>query len=238
MKDASIWIGYDPRESEAYAVAKNSISRHLGKRRVPINPVALRALRKRGLYTRPTDSREGALWDVISEAPMSTEFACSRFLVPHLAQKGWALFVDSDVLVRRPLRDLFAICDPSKAVMVVKHDHAPENQTKMRGDLPQQKYARKNWSSVCLFNVDHPANRALTLEMVNGVPGRDLHAFCWLTDDLIGEIPAEWNWLVGHSSPDISPALVHFTDGVPSVAGHEDDAYADEWRAELELIAA
>lgn len=238
MNNASIWIGFDPREADAYAVAESSIRRHLHDSNVPVRPVALDDLRERALYTRPTETRDGVLWDVISGAPMATEFACSRFLVPALAQSGWALFVDSDVLARRSLSDLFARCDPSKAVMVVKHDHRPENTTKMRGDLPQQKYARKNWSSVCAFNVDHPANRALTLDMINGVPGRDLHAFCWLEDDLIGELPVEWNWLVGHSDRSVNPAIVHFTDGVPSVPGHENDDYANEWRAEFRLMAA
>jgi hypothetical protein len=31
-----------------------------------------------------------------------------------------------------------------------------------------------------VFNCDHPANRALTLDLINTVPGRDLHRFCWL----------------------------------------------------------
>ena len=58
-------------------------------------------------------------------------------------------------------------------------------------------YSRKNWSSVVLWNWAHPANRRLTLEMVNTLPGRDLHAFCWLDEWEIGELPVEWNYLVG-----------------------------------------
>jgi hypothetical protein len=102
----------------------------------------------------------------------------------------------------------------------------------------QTRYARKNWSSVILWNVDHPANKALTIELVNSVPGRDLHRFCWLEDDLIGELHPKWNWLVGHSDPEIDPAIVHFTDGIPTMQGYEDSEYADEWRAELERWAA
>ncbi|WP_290497646.1 hypothetical protein [Hyphomonas sp. UBA4494] len=167
---------------------------------------------------------------------MSTEFACSRFLVPHLAMTGWALFMDADMLARTNVERLFEQCRDSKAVMVVKHRHEPVEGVKMDGQL-QTVYARKNWSSVMAFNVDHPANRSLTVEMVNTVPGRDLHRFCWLEDKHIGELDASWNYLVGHTDPEIEPDIVHFTDGVPSMPGYENSEYADEWRAELEAWA-
>src|SRR3954469_25262843 len=93
----SIWIGFDPREADAFAVARNSIRRHIISP-VPARGVVLADLRQRGLYTRPTSRKDGRLWDEISEAPMATEFACSRFLVPHLAGSGWALFMDCDML--------------------------------------------------------------------------------------------------------------------------------------------
>jgi hypothetical protein len=89
-----------------------------------------------------------------------------------------------------------------------------------------------------LFNCNHPANKRLTLEMVNSFPGRYLHRFCWLLDDEIGALPIEWNWLAGHSSPKINPSLVHFTDGVPSMHGYENSPYANEWFSELERWAA
>jgi hypothetical protein len=81
----------------------------------PIYGIVLDDLRARQLYSRPTSKRGVQLWDDISGAPMATEFACSRFLVPHLAKTGWALFMDCDVLVRRNLDALFKLCDPSKA---------------------------------------------------------------------------------------------------------------------------
>jgi len=232
----SIWIGFDPREAAAFAVAKHSINRHLITP-IPVRGVVLTDLRTGGLYRRPTSRKEGGLWDEISEAPMATEFACSRFLVPRLAGSGWALFMDCDMLVRTDLLKLFWLADPSKAVMVVKHNHQPPEGVKMDGQA-QTRYARKNWSSVVLFNCDHPANKALTTELVNSVPGRDLHRFCWLEDDQIGELHCRWNWLVGHSDPMIDPAIVHFTDGIPTMAGYEDCAFAGEWRAELERWAA
>ena len=229
----SIWIGYDPREADAFAVARASIRRHASES-FPVMALELPKLREAGLYTRPTSRSEGRLWDDISEAPMATEFAISRFLVPHLAGTGWALFMDSDMLVRKDITKLFELADPSKAVMCVKHAHAPEERTKMDGQL-QTFYRRKNWSSVVLFNCDHPANDALTVELINMVPGRDLHAFCWLQDDEIGELPLEWNWLAGVSPPLADPAIVHHTLGIPSMPGYEDSPFADEWRSELDV---
>lgn len=145
--------------------------------------------------------------------------------------------MDCDVLVRRDINELFDLADPTKAVMVVKHDYRPANDTKMDGQT-QSTYPRKNWSSVMLFNLGHPANRDLTVEMVNSLPGRDLHRFCWLPDHLIGELPQEWNWLVGHSDRSIDPAIVHFTEGTPSMPGHENDPYSDEWQNTLRCWAA
>ena len=55
--------------------------------------------------------------------------------------------------------------------------------------------------------------------MVNTLPGRDLHRFCWLEDDEIGELPPEWNHLVG-IDPDTKaarPALLHYTLGTAEV---------------------
>lgn len=226
--DFTVWVGFDPREAAAFAVAKESIRAHTTVP-VPVYGLVLDDLRARGLYTRPTEQRGGQLWDVISDAPMATQFAVSRFLVPHLAGGGWALFMDCDMLVRTNLRDLLDQADPSKAVMVVKHDHRPSETVKMDGQ-EQTRYARKNWSSVCLWNVDHPSNKNLTLEMVNSVPGRDLHAFCWLKDSEIGELHPKWNYLVGHTTGVRNPSIVHFTDGIPAMPGYENCEYAGEWR--------
>ncbi|MER9768885.1 hypothetical protein NKJ09_22795 [Mesorhizobium sp. M0189] len=232
----AFYVGFDAREAAAFAVTKHSIRRHLVTP-VPVYGLVLSSLRARGLYSRPTSVREGRLWDDISGAPMATEFAISRFLSPILAESGWAIFMDSDMLVRSNLERLFKALDPSKAVMVVKHNFQPADGIKMDGQV-QTKYSRKNWSSVCAFNCDHPANKALTVDLINTVPGRDLHAFCWLEDKDIGELDASWNWLVGHSSEEIEPDVVHFTDGIPTMSGYEDCAFADEWRAELERWAA
>lgn len=205
-----VFIGYDQREAEAYRVAVKSLK--AVSPRADVTPLDVDRLAAFGLLRRHVD-RRGQMYDLTSNAPQSTDFAVSRFLVPHLAQTGWALFTDCDVVFLSPIEHLFALADPRYAVMVVKHEQAGGG-TKMDGQA-QTSYARKNWSSVCLFNADHPANRRLSLQDVNERPGRDLHAFYWLHDSEIGELPAEWNWLAGVQPPPVSPAIAHFTLGGP-----------------------
>lgn len=237
-KPWSIWIGFDPREAAAYAVARASVLKHLTQP-IPTHGLVLDDLRSAGLFWRPQERRDAVLWDLISDAPCATEFSISRFLVPHLAGSGLALFMDCDMLARANLVDLFRLVesDPGKAIYCVKHDHRPESSVKMDGQV-QTRYPRKNWSSLVIFDVDHPANAALTVDAVNSATGRDLHRFCWLDDDDIGEIPIEWNWLAGHSPDVVYPRIVHHTDGSPCMAGYENAPFADEWRAALTRWAA
>lgn len=225
-----VYIGFDPREAAAFAVARSSIRQW--NKHILVHGLVLDDLRKQGLYTRPTEVRLGKTWDVISGAYQSTEFANSRFLVPHLAREGWAAFMDCDMLVRTNIARVFDKLDHNKAVYCVKHDHMPNNDTKMDGQA-QTAYPRKNWSSFMLFNCSHPANAGLTLDLINSAPGRELHRFCWLEDHHIGELGPEWNYLVGHTETNVEPKVVHFTDGGPWFHGFENVPYADEWRAEM-----
>ena len=163
---------------------------------------------------------------------MATGFAISRFLTKELAREGWALFMDCDVLLRTDVNELFELADPKFAVQCVQHpNYVPKEAVKMDNQL-QTMYLRKNWSSVALYNCDHWANSRLTVEYINRVPGRTLHAFDWLRDDEIGDLPMSWNWLAGVSDPEITPDLVHFTNGIPSMPGYENSPYAAEWRCE------
>lgn len=223
----NIYLGFDPRETLAYDVAKFSIERRCAKAKV--HPLQLGKL---PMLTRPVERRGNQLWCPISEAPMATEFAISRFCVPFLQSKGWALFADCDILCLTDIRELFELADDRYAVMVVKHNHQPTEATKMDGQL-QSKYSRKNWSSVCLWNCGHEANKRLTLEALNTWPGRDLHAFKWLEDSEIGELPAAWNHLVGVSAP-TEPKILHYTLGTPDMCPNS--PYADVWRKEQECL--
>lgn len=86
--------------------------------------------------------------------------------------------------------------DDKYALMCVQHDYSPTVTVKLAG-CQQEPYPRKNWSSLVLYNCGHPANQALTLDMINSQPGSFLHRFSWITDDsLIGKIDFEWNFLV------------------------------------------
>lgn len=100
--------------------------------------------------------------------------------------------------------------------MVVKHQNGHKAGTKMDGQ-EQLLYPRKNWSSFILFNCDHPANRRLSLQDVNERPGRDLHGLYWLSDEEIGELPQEFNWLVGVQPKPADPKIAHFTLGTPNM---------------------
>ena len=239
--ERSVFVGWDPRESTAYQVALSSAARHL-TRHIPIHGLVLDDLRDRGLYTRETETREGPtgapiLWDVPSGAPMATEHANARFLVPHLAREGWALFMDGDVLVRADLNELFDGLDPDKALYCVQHDFAPEPGVKMDGQ-PQTRYFRKCWSSVMVLNVGHEANKALSLEFINSAPGRWLHALSWLQDEQIGALDPAWNYLVGAQDQPADVKIAHFTLGLPDMPGYEVCEFSDEWRAEQRRWAA
>lgn len=234
--DYSIWVGFDSRGAAAFAVTRYSIVRRLSTP-FPVRGLVASDLRKYGLLTRPTEQRGNVTWDLISDAPQATEHANARFLLPHVAGAGWSLFCDGDMLCRTNLARIFDGLDKSKALYCVKHHHEPTDEIKMDGQV-QTRYTRKNWSSLMILNGSHEANRALTVEMVNTLPGRDLHRLCWLDDDLIGELGPEWNWLAGISDPVIDAKIVHFTLGTPDMPGYENAPFADQWRAELARWAA
>jgi len=227
----SLYIGFDPREACAFAVARESARRYM-PRHYSLHGIVLDEMRAQGLYTRPTTRKDGRLFDEISDHPMATEFAISRFLTPILAKEGLALFMDADMLVRGSLVPAFdyAAAHPEYAVLCVKHQFEPPEGLKMDGQI-QSRYARKNWSSVMIFNCEHPANEQLTVDLINTVPGRELHALCWLKDEQIGTLPTQFNYLVGHTECDEDPVIVHMTDGIPTMPGYENCEYADEWRA-------
>jgi lipopolysaccharide biosynthesis glycosyltransferase len=225
-----IYIGYDPREHLAYDVARHSILTRTDPRLVHIVPLELKNLGD--VLTRPIENRDGKLWCPISEAPMATEFAISRFCIPLIQNKGWALFVDCDIICLADISELFALADSNYAVMVVKHNQESGSDTKMDGQV-QTYYSRKNWSSVVLWNLAHPSNRALTLEALNTWPGRDLHAFKWLKDEEIGSLPQEWNHLVG-VTPDspVVPKILHYTLGGPWFKDWKSGPLDDVWSQE------
>jgi hypothetical protein len=140
-----------------------------------------------------------------------TPFTFSRFLVPSLMNyDGWALFLDIDMMARADIAELFAMADDRYAVMVVKHP-------------PEHRY---EWTSMMLLNCRKCS--VLTPEYVQVSGG--LHKITWAPEEEIGEIPAEWNHLVGYDYPRPDAKLVHFTQGVPAFVETKDCEYGEEWR--------
>jgi lipopolysaccharide biosynthesis glycosyltransferase len=194
------------------------------------------------MFSRPwvTLGSTGEWIDPIDEKPFSTEFSHTRFLVPALMEyKGWALFMDCDMLFMSDIQRLFDLCDDKYAVMVVKHRHQPKDGGRKMDDRVQSRYHRKNWSSFVLWNCSHPANATLTKEMVGFMKGGDLHAFSWLADSLIGELPFSYNYISG-VSPKLNvnrggiPDVVHYTDGGPWFDECKDVPFAGCWISEYE----
>lgn len=212
-----IYIGYDVAERVAYHALCQSLIEH-ASRPIRITPIALSGLK--GLHSRPRVSQQ------------STDFSFSRFLTPYLSgYEGWSLFMDCDMLVRADIAELFALADERFAVMVAQHDYTPRDEQKFLGHV-QLPYPKKNWSSVMLFN--NARCRALTPDYVNTASGLDLHQFRWLEgDEQIGELPLEWNWLVGEYPANPAARIAHFTRGGPYFPDYADCDYADEWRAML-----
>jgi lipopolysaccharide biosynthesis glycosyltransferase len=208
-----IFIGFDERETVAWHVLTHSI---LERSSEPVSfvPLALPNLGK--LMWREKNPLQ------------STDFSFSRFLTPFLsAYEGWSLFMDCDMLMLDDISKLWALRDDRFAVMCIKHDHQPAEKVKFLG-APQTPYAKKNWSSVMLFN--NARCRALTPEYVNTASGLELHQFKWLENDsLIGDLPEKWNHLVGYTSPNTNAANVHFTLGGPYFNEYADCEFSKEW---------
>lgn len=215
-----VFLGWDPRDDEGAKVCRASILEHSPGAQVRF--ICQDEMRMLGLYWRQRDPLA------------STEFAFTRFLVPHLmGYEGWALFADADFFFTRDVRMLMTHADPAHAVAVVKHDFGDRVREDVKADGKAQVfYPRKWWSALVLWNCGHPANRLVTPEYINSATGKELHRFAWLTDDQIGELPAEWHWLDGYSEwpLDSIPAGIHYTRGGPWLKGWEHIAYADLWR--------
>lgn len=225
-----VFIGYDPREHEAAMVAQHSLREVTGGQ-LTAEFLEVNALRQRGLLTRIRDERGPQDYDLVSNHTYSTRFNISRFLVPILCQDGPALFVDCDVVFLRDPRDMLpAEGGLFPAVSVVQHDHVPTRQVKMM-EQAQHSYARKNWSSVMLFNCGHPSNRRLSLWDVNNRHRDELHGFYWLHDSEIGSLRRSWNWLVNEEPMPVYPGIAHFTNGGPFNVGWLGAPHDDIWLA-------
>lgn len=206
-------IGFDQREAIAYHTFCQTLIEK-ASRPLSITPLALNCLR--GYSETHTDG--------------SNAFIYSRFLTPFLMGfQDWAIFMDGDMVCRDDIAKLWDLRDESKAVMVVKHDYRTKAHDKYLGNKNQD-YPRKNWSSVILWNCGHPANRRLDPAYVMTHPGSHLHRFAWLADELIGEIPKEWNWLTTEYEDNYGAKLLHYTLGTPCFKDYRESDMAELWQ--------
>ena len=209
----NIFIGYDSKEKVAYNVLSHSIIQNSTKP-VAITPIALNHLRDDFVRER--------------NALSSTEFSFSRFMIPHLMNyQGWALFMDCDMLMFEDIAELWRLRDDRYAVQVCKHDYTPKEKTKFLGQV-QTAYPKKNWSSFMLMNCKKCTT--LTPDYVNKASGLELHQYKWLeSEDLIGDLPLEWNWLAGEYEQKDDIKNVHFTEGGPWFSEYEKCDYSTNW---------
>ena len=214
----NIFIGYDSKERVAYNVLSHSIIQNSTKP-VAITPIALNNLKDDFVRER--------------NALSSTEFSFSRFMIPHLMNyQGWALFMDCDMLMFEDVSKLWRMRDDSKAIQVCKHDYTPKESKKFLGQV-QTKYEKKNWSSFMLMNCKKCTT--LTPDYVNKASGLELHQFKWLEGDhLIGDLPLEWNWLVGEYEYKEDVNNVHYTKGGPWFEEYAKCDYSQDWFKNLE----
>jgi hypothetical protein len=138
--------------------------------------------------------------------------------------------------VNGDIAELYNLRDDTKAVMVVKHDYKTVADRKYIGSPIENDnvdYPRKNWSSVMMFNCEHPSNRLLTPEYVAETAPQMVHRFDWLNDDEIGELPPEWNLLCIEQEWNPDAKLVHQTLGTPAFEHYQRCDSAKQWNRYL-----
>lgn len=212
IEKINLIVGFDQKEAIAYHVFCQSIIQ-LSTIPVTFTPLALQNMNFYGE----------------NHCDGSNQFIYSRFLTPYLMSfKGWAIFADGDMVCNADIRDLWNLRDETKAVQVVKHDYKTKKKVKYLGNKNED-YPRKNWSSLILWNCAHPANSVLTPQFISEKPGHYLHRFSWLPDDLVGDLPKEWNWLAIEYPDNPEAKIVHFTLGTPCFKEYKNESMSDLW---------
>lgn len=177
----------------------------------PRQPIAAQVL-MHSIYSRA--SRPVSITPlVLSQLPITrmglTEFTYTRYMVPWLCKyEGRAIFMDADMLCLADICELDEICSPQIAsVCVVKNK------------------LRYEWPSLMYFNNAHCRN--LTPKLIEEDTPQQ---FTWATST--GEIPSEWNHLVGYDPQRPDAKVVHFTQGIPCFAETCRSEYVNEWLKE------
>lgn len=151
---------------------------------------------------------------VLSQLPIErrglTEFTFSRYLVPHLCNyEGTALFLDADMLV---LDDILKLDE------IAKQNPDPVSVVKGKEQF--------EWPSLMYFN--NAACKNLTPELIEtGAPSK----LSWA--ESIGELPPEWNHIVGYDEPNPEAKLIHYTQGIPCFEETYECEFGQLWRDEV-----
>ena len=210
----NITVGFDQREAIAYHVFCQSV---IDRSSMPVSFLPLSLSTLNGYIETHTDG--------------SNSFIYSRFLTPWLHNfNGWSIFADGDMICNDDIAKLWALRDPTKAVLVAKHNYKTKAKIKYLGNKNED-YPKKNWSSLILWNCEHPKNIMLTPEFLRSKDGSYLHRFTWLSDEDIGEIPLSWNWLVTEYEDSYSAQILHYTLGTPCFLEYQDSNMSEIWRA-------
>jgi lipopolysaccharide biosynthesis glycosyltransferase len=207
-------VGFDQKEAIAYHVFCQSV---LDKSTQPVSfiPLAKNTLNK--YYETHKDG--------------SNEFIYSRFLTPYLlGYSGWAIYADGDMVCLEDISKLWNVRveHKEKAVLVVQHDYKTKAAIKYLGNK-NENYPRKNWSSLVLWNCEHPKNKILTPEFIQKSTGSFLHRFSWLEESEIGELKKEWNWLALEYPDNREAKLIHYTLGTPCFKDYSEGAMSVIW---------
>lgn len=208
-----VFIGFDTHETIAAYVLAHTIQNNAS------SPVNIIFINRKSI---PFFTRKRGELD-------STDFSISRFLVPYLCDyEGYAIFMDCDMVCLGDITEIWAHRNNDYAVRAVKHDfYVPKEEIKFLGNI-QTTYSKKNWSSFMLFN--NAKCRALDLHTINTAHGLYLHRFEWLENDsLIGNLPKEWNILLGVDNVPEFPKNLHYTSGLPCHSGYRQSQCADIW---------
>lgn len=211
-----LFCGFDQREEPGLHVFMSSVLKHTSQ------PVSFTPLTSQGM-------KQG-----------SNEFTLSRFLVAQLCGfSGRAMFCDgSDMLALADMAGLDQYFDPRYAVQVVKHPaYISTHRRKYVGtpmECDQSNYSRKNWASVMLVNCEHPAWREVGKHIAESPPLKVLQ-FAFLSDELIGELPSNWNVLIDEGQDDPAPKLLHWTAGTPHFPYYAFAQRASSWFAARDI---
>lgn len=206
-----LFSGFDTREEAGYHTFVSSVI-HKASKPVSITPLHM------PMFPQGTNA-----------------FTYSRFLVPWLCDfRGHAIFADGcDMVMNADIAELDALFDPAYPVQVVKNTYKTKHPLKYIGTdmmCPNRDYERKNWASLMLINCEHPEWVGMTPMQVEHMSGTPLSLLQMWGIKSIGELPAEWNWLVDEYGPNDAAKLIHWTAGIPGFKKYTDAPMADIWR--------